>query len=310
MSLVRFHNDIFTYITEKNFFASEQLAKSNCYFNLRDRSSKLYSLKIHFSLNYIAYKKYRKVLIHLLSQATQRQIIKHFKFINEDLFEEKCMLIDELNSLIPSLDEYASIQKDRSTHPQSFNIENLLILYRKYMNDPTVDLPPVEDIATIQKNIRDGMLTTLRFLISDQITIYLSPETDIYGVINLCEKINDYLGEQKAKAGMHTPTAVKISDYINLRQDYLNDSSERIDAILFDPRNPDDIQCRKQVQEEIKSSRLFHELHKRVTRRHCHESKHQHSFWAKPEPTIERSHGVFQSPPPFKRSKHSYLPTK
>lgn len=265
MALVRTQKDIFTYVTDNDLYQLIHTKTKNQQVSRRQRGLVLRHLKIHISLNYSAYKTHRKNLIRLLDKACKKKLIPHFKYINEKLFEKKCRLIDELTELVPHLKAYAESGNDRDYVVGECNYDYLLRLYLRYKNNDTVTLPTRSDVPSVIKEIEESMLTTLRFLMSDQITIYIANETNQDNLAKLCWHIHAYLDSQKANAGILTPNAVMISKYVNLRQDYLTGDDQRIDAILNDESDPEVNKRCKHAKIEIRASKLFHLLQQTFT---------------------------------------------
>jgi hypothetical protein len=260
MTSVRIQDDIFTYVTDNDLQQTIRNTTDNQQVIPLNPVSLLNPLKIHVSLNYIEYKKHRATLLRIIEQAIDNKIINHFKYVDERLFERKCRLIHKLDPLIPGLKAYA--ETGHSSHDQSsdYDHDKLLKLYRLYKNDESLSLPEKETVPPIIKKIEEKMLTTLRFLVSDQITIYLSAQISLDAVAKLCCIINEYLYSHAARAGFLTPNAVRISRYINLRQDYLANDPNRIDAILFDKTNPLAKKRCDQLKSQIRASELFQQL--------------------------------------------------
>lgn len=257
-------------------------------------------LKLHISLEFSAFEQHKKqievILCEHISEIVAREKSKgdfrnfyyRFKYIDSDTLIPELILSEKLT---PLLEKYQKWLEEKQVG--YFDTENLLRLLKQFYNDEKLALPNLKDTRKILTVENRRFTTSLRFIACDQFTIYFPSLFVIDDVVALSKKIDNYLKLVNAKPGLITPGATKVTDHMNLRLEYLDDSNKRLDAIFLCPTDAD-FERRKRAVALQRQSPLYKAL--------CETFSVRSDFSANSIFTQQTSNGAAQSATPSEMS--------
>ncbi len=169
--------------------------------------------KIHISLQNASYLEHRDKLCELVKKHLEAGTINAFKYIENNILNGK---IESSTQIINLLLEYQAKQ-ELTPDWENYFIRTI----NRYFNK-NYSLPLEEATFLKMKHQAEALLNdSLRYVDSDQFTIYIPEPFDPAQVLHLCQELNLYLTENQALPGKLIDVASPIGIYLNLRNEFL-----------------------------------------------------------------------------------------
>lgn len=216
-------------------------------------------IKLHISMSMGDYLNHHDKVIEFLKNYIKPTILFQFKHVNISLIHEKQALKNQFFDVFDTaIQDYLLDQKNVAA------IRTLIAICTKleFSEEEIVSFLSQEDYRNEKiKEITDKKNNHLRFLDSDQFTLYIPSDFNQKKIYEMCKDIQNFISGLQVVPGRKSDAACPLTPFINVRQEYLVGDNERINAVLT---SKSDLNKRQAVLSQIQSHPLYIYLSKKM----------------------------------------------